>query len=110
MECRILKNKQCIITQNYSNNHKSIDIVGNNYTLDYIISHSDGIIVEIQDGISNIKGSIGLIAYGNYVKISHANGYYTLYAHLQNNLPVRLNQTIKKGEKVHFFRTNVRFM
>ena len=54
MECRILKNKQCIITQNYSNNHKSIDIVGNNYTLDYIISHSDGIIVEIQDGISNI--------------------------------------------------------
>ena len=34
MECRILKNKQCIITQNYSNNHKSIDNVGNNYTLD----------------------------------------------------------------------------
>lgn len=102
MECRILKNKQCIITQNYSNNHKSIDIVGNNYTLDYIISHSDGIIVEIQDGISNIKDSIGLIAYGNYVKIFHGNGYYTLYAHLQNNLPVKLNQTIKKGETIGY--------
>lgn len=102
MECRILKNKQCIITQNYSNSHQAVDIVGNNYTLDDVISHSNGTIVEIQDGISNIKGSIGLIAYGNYVKISHGNGYYTLYAHLRSNLPVRLNQTIKKGETIGY--------
>ena len=96
MECRILKNKKYQITQSYSNSHKAIDIVGDGNRLDDIVAHSDGIIVSIQDGISNIKGSVGLIAYGNYVKISHDNGYYTLYAHLKNNIPVKLNQNIKQ--------------
>ena len=102
MECRILKNKKCIITQNYSNSHKAIDIVGDSYTLDNIIAHSDGIIVEIQDGIGNMKGSIGKLAYGNYIKIKHNDGYHTLYAHLQNNLPVKINQSIKQGNIIGY--------
>lgn len=102
MECKILKNKKCEITQNYSNNHKAIDIVGINYTLDSIIAHSKGKIVEIQDGIGNMKGSVGKLAYGNYVKIYHGNNYYTLYAHLKNNLPVKLNQEIKEGEIIGY--------
>ena len=102
MECRILKNKKCIITQNYSNSHQAVDIVGDNYTLDNIIAHSDGIIVEIQDGIGNMKGSIGKLAYGNYIKIKHNDGYHTLYAHLQNNLPVKINQSIKQGNIIGY--------
>ena len=102
MECRILKNKQCIITQNYSNNHKAIDIVSSNYTLDYITAHSDGIIVNIQDGLGKMKGIIGSIAYGNYIKIDHQNGYYTLYAHMENDLPVKNNQIIKKGQVIGY--------
>ena len=102
MDCKILKNKKCIITQNYSDNHKAIDVVGMNYTLDYIISHTSGIVVDIQDGIGNMKGSVGRIAYGNFVKINHGNDYYTLYSHLQNNLPVKLNQTIKEGEIIGY--------
>ena len=102
MECRILKNKKCIITQNYSNSHQAVDIVGDSYTLDNIIAHSDGIIVEIQDGIGNMKGSIGKLAYGNYIKIKHNDGYYTLYAHLQNNLSVKINQSIKQGSIIGY--------
>ena len=98
MNCRILKNKECIITQNYSNNHQAIDIVGKNYTLDYIISHSKGIIIDIQDGRSNLKGSIGNLAYGNYIKIDHQNGYQTLYAHLQNGINLRKSQYIEEGQ------------
>lgn len=102
MDCRILKNKNCIITQNYSNGHTALDIVGSNYTLDYIIAHSDGKIIKIQDGLSNMKGSVGSIAYGNYIKIDHQNGYYTLYAHLQNDLPVKNNQIVKKGQIIGY--------
>ena len=102
MECKILKNKKCIITQYYSDRHPSIDIVGENYTLDYITSHSKGIIIDIQDGRSNIKGSIGNLAYGNYIKIEHQNGYQTLYAHLKNGINLRKSQTIEEGQVIGY--------
>ena len=102
MNCRILKNKKCIITQSYNSNHYAVDIVGDNHTLDYIIAHSDGIIKIAKDGLGNIKGSIGSLAYGNYIKIEHQNGYSTLYAHLENNLPVKNNQLVKKGQIIGY--------
>lgn len=102
VDCRILKNKKCIITQNYSNSHPALDVVGENYTLDYVIAHSDGEIITIQDGLGNMKGSVGTLAYGNYIKIKHQKGYYTLYAHLQNDLPVKNNQLVKKGQVIGY--------
>lgn len=98
MKCRILKQEECIITNEYSSNHQAIDIVGNNHQLDYIKAHSDGKIIFLQDGFSNMKGSVGNKSYGNCIKIEHQNGYYTLYAHLQNNLSAKNNQDIKKGQ------------
>lgn len=102
MDCRVLKNKKYIITQNYSNNHQALDIVGEGHTLDYITAHSNGKIIQLQDGISNMKGSVGTIAYGNYIKIDHQNGYFTLYAHMQNSLPVKNNQYVKKGQVIGY--------
>lgn len=102
MTCRVLKKGKCIITQNYTNNHLAIDIVGENYTLADIIAHSDGVVETIQDGYGNIRGSIGLISYGNYIKIDHQNGYYTLYAHLRNGISLKKNQKVKKGEKIGY--------
>lgn len=98
MDCRVLKKQKCKVTQYYSNKHQGIDIVGENSTLDYIVAHSDGKIVTIQDGVGNMKGSIGNISYGNYVKIEHENGYYTLYAHMQNGINLKMNQLIKQGQ------------
>jgi len=98
MNCIILKKGKCEITQNYSDNHQAIDIVGENYTLDDIISHSDGKIIFYQDGYDNLIGSTGNPSYGNCIKLDHGNGYYTLYAHMQKNLPVKKNSQIKKGQ------------
>ena len=85
-KCRVLEKGQCEITQGYSNNHNAVDIVGANYTLDYVVSHSDGKVVFFQDGYGNMKGSTGNDSYGNCVKIDHMNGYYTLYAHMLKGL------------------------
>ncbi|MBQ2872883.1 MAG: M23 family metallopeptidase [Bacilli bacterium] len=102
MDCRVLKKRKCIITQDYTNSHAAIDMVGDNYTLDDIIAHSDGIIDIIQDGYGNMKGSSGTLSYGNYIKINHQNGYYTLYAHLKNGLNLKKNQKINKGQIIGY--------
>ena len=98
MNCIILKKGKCEITQNYSNNHQAIDIVGENHTLDDVIAHSDGKVIFYQDGYSNLKGSKGNLSYGNCIKIDHGNGYYTLYAHLEKDLNIKNNEQIKKGQ------------
>lgn len=98
MECRVLQKRKCEITQYYNNNHAALDLVGENYTLDNIIAHSEGKIVELQDGLSNIKGSVGKLAYGNYIKIEHIDGYQTLYAHMKNGLNHRIGEYVKEGD------------
>lgn len=97
MDCRVLKSKKCEITQYYSNNHKAIDIVGKDYTLDYVIAHSDGIIDIIQDGYGNMKGSTGNKGYGNFIKLKHEEEFYTLYAHMKKGLNFKKGDIVKKG-------------
>lgn len=49
-------------------------------------------------GTSNVKCEAG---YGNYVKISHSNGKYTLYAHLdEDSVTVSVGDTVKKGQVI----------
>ena len=94
---RILKDKTNQITQKYGNGHTGIDIVGKE-GLPEIIAHSDGIVYAIQDGQDNNIKATGVASYGNYVQIKHANGMYTLYAHLKKGLKVKKGQQVKKGQ------------
>lgn len=94
---RILKNKTNQITQKYGNGHTGIDIVGKE-GLPEIIAHSDGVIYAIQDGQDNNIKATGVKSYGNYVQIKHPNNMYTLYAHLEKKLKVKLGQQVKRGQ------------
>lgn len=94
---RILKDKTNQITQKYGKGHTGIDIVGKE-GLPEIIAHSDGVVYAIQDGQDNNIKATGVKSYGNYVQIKHANGMYTLYAHLEKKLKVKLGQQVKRGQ------------
>lgn len=99
---RLLKNKDIIITQIYKPGiHNGIDLVGDNHSLDYIISHSDGIVVNLRN---NYKSNDNMgNNYGNFVKIKHENGFYTLYAHLKHNsIPLKINDKVKKGDVIGY--------
>lgn len=102
MKSRVFENKNYMITNGYSNSHKAVDVVGENSSFDYVVSHSDGKVIYVQDGYGNMKGSTGNISYGNYVKVDHGNGYVTLYAHLRSGLVVRNGEYVKKGQRLGY--------
>lgn len=82
------------ITQKYNViTHRGVDIGHRNTSDDNIIAHSDGVVVEVVKNYNktDTTGS----SYGNYIKIKHDNGYYTLYAHLKYG-----GVYVKKGDKV----------
>ncbi len=99
---RVLKNKTNEITQNYKKGfHDGIDLVGYKNALDYVIAHSDGVVVSVRNDYKTIDKTG--ISYGNYVKIKHNNGYYTLYAHLkQESITVKVGDKVSKGEVIGF--------
>jgi murein DD-endopeptidase MepM/ murein hydrolase activator NlpD len=98
---RILESKQLEVTQNYKRStHEGIDIVNQGYTLGYICAHSAGTVVEVRrDCTGHEEGG----SYGNYVKLKHNNGYYTLYAHMAyNTVTAKVGDKVKKGARLGF--------
>lgn len=94
LRCRVLQSGYCEITQGYKQGyHNGIDLVNKGYTLGYIVAHSSGVVVSCRRDYRT-KDSTG-DSYGNYVKIKHDNGYYTLYAHMAYN-----TVTVKNGDRV----------
>lgn len=100
MKCRVLESGMCIITQGYKKGvHDGVDLVNTNSRGDHIlgweVAHSDGVVVAYRNNCKGFeKGS-----YGNYVKIKHSNGYYTLYAHMAyNTVKVKTGDSVKKGQ------------
>lgn len=67
--------------------HYGTDLAANSG--DDILSFADGIVTEVGSDDS----------YGNYLVISHADGYSTRYAHC-GKVYVHENQTVKAGEKI----------
>ena len=57
-----------------------------------IYAAGDGKVVSIKDNDKTDK------SWGNYVKIKHSSGIYTLYAHLKNGIKVKKGQKVKMGD------------
>lgn len=94
LKCRVLKSGYCEITQGYKKGyHDGIDLVNQGYTLGYVVAHSSGVVVSCRRDYKT-QDKTG-DSYGNYVKIKHDDGYYTLYAHLAYN-----TVTVKNGDRV----------
>lgn len=103
---RLFKNYDNKITQSSkAGTHNGIDLVGkgnNNVScLDYIVAHSAGVVVGALNTY-NTTDSTGN-SYGNYVKIKHDNGYYTLYAHLKyNSVTVGVGNRVTQGQVIGY--------
>lgn len=100
LKTRLLKGKYLEITQMYKEGvHKGIDIVGKDYTCDYIKAHSKGNVIGVRKDCNEfIYGS-----YGNYVLIDHGNGYQTLYAHMAyNTINVNVGDNVSMGETLGY--------
>ncbi len=94
---RVLESGICEITQEYKGlQHGGIDIVNKGYTLGNIVAHTEGQVVEVRNNCTGFEPNG---SYGNYVKIKHSNGYYTLYAHMAyGSIKVSKGQKVNKGQ------------
>lgn len=94
---RVLESGICEVTQEYKGmQHGGIDIVNQNYTLGNIVAHTEGEVVEVRNNCTSFESGG---SYGNYVKIKHDNGYYTLYAHMVcGSVKVSVGQRVSKGQ------------
>ncbi len=87
--------------------HKGMDLVGANSTagVENVIASLDGTVVYPASKSSATCQSFGDKScgggYGNYVVIQHADGNFTLYAHLhQNTITVQAGDTVKQGQVI----------
>ena len=76
LKCSVLKSGFCEITQGFggSNNHRGLDLVGPNYTIDDIVSYANGTVSMATNGYGNGQGEGVNWAYGNFVKIINDDG------------------------------------
>ena len=104
INCRVLQKGKCEVSQKYKGkSHKGIDLVGAGYTLDYVVAHSEGTVVGVVANCNRNTSRTGERIYGNYVKIKHDNGMYTLYAHLKyGSVTVKNGQRVTKGQVIGY--------
>lgn len=100
VKCRIIEGGLCEITQEYKKNyHNGIDVVGAGYTLACVVAHSDGVVVATRNDCNSFEDG----SYGNYVKIKHDDGYYTLYAHgAYHTVQVMVGDKVHRGERIMY--------
>lgn len=98
---RVLENATNQITQKYKPlTHKGIDLRKYKNEVANIIAHTEGKVTMVQTGQPHYnKKPTGNASYGNFVKIKHPNGYYTLYAHLKS-VKVKKGQEVKTGQVI----------
>ena len=96
---RIIEGGLGEITQDYHSGHLGMDIVNKGYTLGNVLAHSDGEVVEIVKDCNYNTYPNGARIYGNYVKLKHPDGYYTLYGHgSYNTVKVSMGDKVKRGD------------
>lgn len=98
----VLVNTDEVITNDYTNEHRAIDLVGAGSSISDVVSLADGVVELVVSDVKDTDlNSVGTASYGNFVKIRHENGQKTLYAHLKyGSVTVKKGDTISKGEKV----------
>lgn len=96
---RVLKKGKNRITQGFTAAHKAVDLGREHADGEPVIAHTAGKVVFCQTGRKNEKGSVGNASYGNCVRIDHADGYATLYAHLAS-VSVKLGEEVSQGQVI----------
>ena len=101
VKCNVLKKGYCEITQGFggSSNHRGLDLVGKDYTIDDIVSYADGTVNMATNGYGNGQGQGVNWAYGNFVKIINDDGTVCLYAHMEYT-SVKVGQRVSKGQVI----------
>lgn len=101
VKCNVLKKGYCEITQGFggSNNHRGLDLVGKDYTIDDIVSYANGTVNMAVNGYGNGHGEGVNWAYGNFVKIINDDGTVCLYAHMEYT-SVKVGQRVSKGQVI----------
>ena len=99
LKCSVLKSGFCELTQGFggSNNHRGLDLVGKDYTIDDIVSYANGVVQMSVTGYGNGQGEGVNWRYGNFVKVLHDDGTVCLYAHLER-ASVSAGQRVSKGQ------------
>lgn len=99
VKCRVFESGLCEITQWYREGyHGGMDLVNEGYSFGGIVAHSDGTVIMTR---TDCRGYEGGGSYGNFVKIKHDDGYYTLYAHIcYDTIPVKVGDRVKRGQYI----------
>lgn len=98
MNVKVLQESTRITNAYNGSSHTGVDL-GHSVEPMHVLSHSGGTVIMCVTGKSNQKGSTGNASYGNFIKVKHDSGYYTLYAHLKDVF-VTVNQKIQEGEVI----------
>lgn len=102
---RTLDTQDYLITQKYKAlTHRGIDEVGrkNGKSITCnVLAHSDGVVVGVVSNYNKTDKTGS--SYGNYVKIKHNNGYFTLYAHLKyKSVTVKVGDRVSQGQVIGY--------
>lgn len=98
---RVVQGENNNLIRGFSSTHKGGDIGHKGGDNDNILAHSDGKVIMVVTGKKRNVLATGTASYGNFVKIKHSNGYYTLYAHL-SSVNVKVGQYVKQGQKIGY--------
>ena len=89
--------KYIAITKLFSSSHKGIDLGWNSKQGGKnvpVYASDDGVVYSTKDNDKSGK------SWGNFVKIKHNDGTYTLYAHLRDGIKVKNGQNVKQGDQI----------
>lgn len=88
----------CPYGQVYGRYHNGVDLGWrSDEEMNGIFANSKGTVIQVVTGIPPMSASSG--SYGNYIKIDHHNGMYSLYAHLRE-VYVSVGQEVDSSTKI----------
>lgn len=81
--------------------HNAIDISGTGFGSP-IYAARGGTVIEVNGSCANYGylGSNCGMGYGNFIVIQHENNYYTIYAHITQDIKVSVGQHVNQGQHI----------